>query len=183
MPFVKGGPGGPGRKKSPKTLKKEKVARSASATKAEAKAAEEVARLNAGKTKVKGAAKISPKDLMLEGMREAWAAYKAGGLQVQAIRDRALEMIDDAQHLTPTEGETDPALRARKAEAKEAGNKLLEESVKAMDRVGADLTRAFEFAKAAAPYEHAKLQTSTIQGEMELTVNIKQYGPPKGRPK
>ncbi len=187
MPFKKGQPGGPGRPKSEKTLKKEALAKTVTAAKAEAKAAVEVARVSSGQSKDKAAPKagkgITPVDLMLDAMREAWSVYKTGGIEVAAIRDRGLELIDEANHLTPTEGEADAAFKRRKAEALAAGHEVLEQAAKRFDRASADLNRALECAKAAAPYTSAKLQTSTIQGEMELTVNLKQYGPAKAKPK
>ena len=128
----------------------------------------------------KARAGISPKDLLLDEMRNCWEASHL--LSAEAVRIEAQAVVLDAALRlgimspevaeimgTPEGGPILPTLWSAKAAA-------LREKAGAM-RVAASLQaeQAIEVAKAAAPYEHAKLANLDAKLVGDIHVHVKTF--------
>lgn len=183
MAFKKGQGGRPKGVKNKKTLDKEQVAANVmagAAVQLAAAANSPAAKVKAlPRPKVKGVEVapegISAKDLMLAAMREAWDRHKAASLRASEIEETALGMLRDAAELPIKDNEQPAAHRLRIAEAVEAANKVREQAAGIRIDSGAALALALDTAHKVAPFDHAKLQTQTVQGDLQLHVTIAKF--------
>ena len=118
---------------------------------------------------------MSAKDILVDAMREAHDAYRAQCLKASEVMDVANVHTFDALALTIAEGEKPDVFKARVAEALSIAAKVREESVAIRAEASASLALALDTAHKVAPYDHAKLQTSTVQGEMVLNVKLAKF--------
>jgi hypothetical protein len=150
MPFKKGQPGGPGRPKNSKSkITKDKEARLAEAA-ATVLVSGKVS--HAKKFPRKGP---SPKDLLLDTMRGAYAAANARSAEAAAL-ERAAALLPQGPE---REG-------------------MLRDAAAAKMNAGVHLSHATELAKDVAPYEHAKLVSKDTTVSGTVIVKIKRYSDP-----
>lgn len=118
---------------------------------------------------------ISAKDLMLAAMRNAWAQHKVEGARSSSLMDKYNEMADAALALTIIEGEKPDQHQARIAAALAVADLVKQQAVGVRIDAGAALGLALDCAHKVAPFDHAKLQTATVQGDLQLNVTIRKF--------
>jgi hypothetical protein len=118
---------------------------------------------------------ISPKDLMLTAMRQAWADHKAKVARAGILDDEAAAQMAEALAIPALDGEAPPAHRERIGKALEAVKSVTDAALAARGDARAALTLALECSMKAAPYEHAKLVTTDGKQDTQVTVVIKQF--------
>jgi hypothetical protein len=123
-------------------------------------------------------AKITPKEVLLQTMRNAWHDHK--GLRAEAILadEVAQQCWEDARALTRGAAECDAVFKARKQAALHTAEHAQKKAREARQAAAASLNLALECATKAAPYEHPRLATATAQSE-PVTVILKRFDSPR----
>ncbi len=118
---------------------------------------------------------MSAKDILVDAMREAHDAYREQCAKSSEIMEAANEQTVQALALAQLDGETTDAFKSRVNEALEVAAKVREQATAVRGEAMASLNLALDTAHKVAPYDHAKLQTSTVQGEMTLNVTLAKF--------
>lgn len=165
-----------GRKAGTKNLKtKQKEAASATAVAVATAAVIGTAKIRTPKASLKPRPGMSAKDIMVDAMREAHDAYRAQCIKASEVTDRADAAAHEALALERGNTEKDVDFKARRGLALEAVKLIRQQATLIREAASQSLALALETAHRVAPYDHAKLQTSTVQGEMTLNVTLAKF--------
>ncbi len=120
-------------------------------------------------------ADLKPKDVLLTAMRESWAAHKAAQRVASSMKGEVDLARRSAMDMVPLDGEAQKDFEARRDAALKAVKVKADAAHDLRTAASEALQVALDCAHKAAPYEHPKLQTNTVQGDMSLNVTIKQF--------
>ncbi len=118
---------------------------------------------------------MSAKDIMVDAMREAHDAYRDQCIKASEVMERADSMTIQALAIPKKDSETASEHKVRIGEALDVAAKVREQATSIRSEAMASLSLCLDTAHKVAPYDHAKLQTSTIQGEMVLNVTLAKF--------
>lgn len=118
---------------------------------------------------------MSAKDIMVDAMREAHDAYRAQCLKASEVMDDANARTSAALDLTIGPDEKPEAFKLAVDALLALASTVREQAIAIRHEAQASLSLALDTAHKVAPYDHAKLQTSNVQGDLNLNVTIAKF--------